>query len=106
MKKAAQTKRRKSTGSVGNDKQEEKIFYGDGSSIDFRGRLAVRARPASLRGRYLATSSFRKEKDTTIVEVFLWDAKSGGLKRSLPWLAASPALAYCTNVKANQLARI
>ena len=41
-KKAAQTKRQRSTGSDGNDDNEEKIFSGDGPSIDFRGHLAVR----------------------------------------------------------------
>ena len=42
MKKAAQTRRQRSTGSDGNDQKEEKSFYADGSSIDFRGHLAVR----------------------------------------------------------------
>ena len=46
LKKAAQTQRQKSTRSEGNH-EEEKIFYGDVLSIDFRGHLAVsRSSPA------------------------------------------------------------
>src|SRR5439155_21728006 len=36
-------------------------------------------------GRYLATWSFPMENDKYIVETFLWDAKTGDLKRTLPW---------------------
>ena len=48
MKKAAQSQRHRSTGSDGNDEKEEKIFYGDGPSIDFRGHLAVRRPQAPI----------------------------------------------------------
>jgi hypothetical protein len=37
MIKTAQTKRHASTGSDGNAEKEEKIFYRDAPSIDFRG---------------------------------------------------------------------
>jgi hypothetical protein len=36
MKKAAQTHKHRSSGSESNSKKEEKIFYGDDPSIDFR----------------------------------------------------------------------
>src|SRR6516164_9637557 len=44
---AAPTRRQRSTGPESSAKKEEKIFYGDGSSIDIRGHLAVR--PSSRR---------------------------------------------------------
>jgi RNA polymerase sigma factor (sigma-70 family) len=36
-------------------------------------------------GRHLATSGVRKEKDKTIGETFVWNAKTGGLMRTLTW---------------------
>jgi WD40 repeat protein len=45
-------------------------------------------------GRHLATSGFRKEKEKTIVEAFVWDAKTGELMRILP----DPALGRTLHV--------
>jgi WD40 repeat protein len=36
-------------------------------------------------GRHLGTSVVRKEKDTPIYEILLWDANTGDLKRTLTW---------------------
>jgi RNA polymerase sigma factor (sigma-70 family) len=53
-------------------------------TFDTRGSMTF-CLAVSRDGRLLAAGGFRKEKDKTTNVIFVWDAKTGELKQTLPW---------------------